>query len=292
MKIHEFILLIVSIFLIFSCKTENKKNVLKKKTAQELENKIDINSKKDTITKNNLTLDYLQGFWRSYSYYLEHERENKDFHSNEYYKVVNSKKSLEIVLKEHDLDSIAIKTNIIGFIDEKKSNIKISNLKNKGNFFVKVKYLKNDIYKKNIIKIKSNDISNHFESYFDGNNIFNDYFDYRFLNDTITEKVTFIKLSILPKSIFEIIKTQSKKDQRDYIKEFNIKGFSSKIKVIVDTTYFYNDEALQDKRKAFLVKGDVAYLEEEAENYVKVYFDAKTSITAGYLKQVDIEILK
>jgi len=288
---YKFIL-IISIFFVISCKTDKKNSLFHKKMVvkREKQSKNDINSEKDTIkSKNNLTLNYLQGIWRSYSYYLEHEKENKDFHKNEYYKVVNNKKSLEIILKNHDLDSTIVQTYILGFLNVQKSNIKMSNLKNKGNFFVKVKYNSTD--EKKIIKIEKDNISRSFESYFDGNDIFDDYFNYQYLNDSIIEKVTFIKLFSLPKLIFIKLKTQSKKDQRNYIKEFNIKGFSQKIKVTAGKTYFYNDKELKNKRKAFLVKGDVAYLENVGEKGVQVYFDGKV-VTAGYLNKDDVQILK
>ena len=291
MKLNKLILLI-SIIFIFSCKSDNKKILSQKNLIIKSEKNSKSNLKKDTIrTKNNLTLDYLQGIWRSYSYYLEHEQENKDFHKNEYYKVVNDKKSLEITLKKHNPDDIAIQTSILGFLDKKKSNIKISNLNNQGDFFVRIKYLKENIDETRFVQINKHNISHNFESYFDGSKIFDDYFDYHFINDTITEKVTFIKLSSLPKFLYKKLKKQSKKDNRDYIKEFNIKGFSQKIKVTEDKTYFYNDSELKDKRKAFLVKGDIAYLEDNGENYVQVYFDGKV-VTAGYLNRNDVEILK
>ncbi len=70
-------------------------------------------------------------------------------------------------------------------------------------------------------------------------------------------------------------KKQSNKDNRDYIEEFNIKGFSQKIQVTADKTYFYNDSDLTEKSKAFLVKGDIAYLENLGEKEIQVYFDGK-----------------
>jgi len=45
------------------------------------------------------------------------------------------------------------------------------------------------------------------------------------------------------------------------------------------------------KRKAFLVKGDIAYLEKIKDDWVKVYYDG-TIVSGGYLKRSYIEVLE
>ncbi len=73
------------------------------------------------------------------------------------------------------------------------------------------------------------------------------------------------------------------------LKEFNVQEQSKKIKVIANKTFFHTEMSEASKRKAFLVQGDIAYLEDIHEDWVKVYYDGKI-VSGGYIKKSDVEV--
>lgn len=129
-KVLSLLLLIV---VINSCKniTKNKKNessFLKKDTTNILSTE---------VRSSAFDLKYLQGIWKSYSYYLEHEEEDKDEHLNEYYKIVVNNNCLDIILKDHLVDNLILKTYEIGFTDNKNFSKK-KLLNSKGSIFIRL----------------------------------------------------------------------------------------------------------------------------------------------------------
>jgi len=301
MKVKIFILFFM-IFL-FSCKNDKRKALSQKELIEKAENKsneikndeskIDVSLEKDTTKlEKELTLKLMQGIWNG----------EKDINMSKAYRIINKNKVLEIVCIEGICDGTDNFTHLefsyVGFIDsvyEKTTiirSLKINDLKNQGKYMIYAN-------KKNESKLLT-------EIHFDENYQYNSDLKYyktilssNYMSETIyygrfdkqDTTAIFYKKPILNNNIFSFLKKQSKKDNRDYIKEFNIKGFSSKVKVTTDKTYFYNDYKLKNKRKAFLVKGDIAYLESVGDNQVQVYFDGKV-ITKGYLKLNDVEILE
>jgi len=298
MKLNKFIVLTFIIF-VFNCKTDSQNNKTLNKSVEKTEiitnqvenEKIQIDTNLEKKTKK-LSLKLLQGIWYG----------EKDINMSKAYRVINKNKVLEIICVEGVCDGSNNFTHLefgyIGFIDSlnKKTttikNFRINNLNNKGKYLVYVynveqnklpnivHYDKNYIYDSNLNFYKTTLSSNYMT----------DAIYYGRFNKEDTTAI-FYRKNNLNNIVFNFLKTQSKKDQRNYIKEYNIKGFSQKIKVTADKTYFYNDEELKDKRKAFLVKGDIAYLENVGEKEVQVYFDGKV-VTAGYLNKDDVQILK
>ena len=110
--------------------------------------------------------------------------------------------------------------------------------------------------------------------------------------DDESQQFSFVKKHSLPFNLFKVIKSISKsKEEFNLIKEFDIAELSSKVVVNVPKSYFYVDENLEVKKRAFLIQNDKAYLEEINNNSVKVYFDG-IKITSGYLKKTEVIILQ
>jgi len=216
----------------------------------------------------------LQGVWESFSYYLEHESEFKDFNEHKIFKIIKGREALEITLLHHNIDSILLNTYDIGFINTKEQNIeltKIKDLKDSGNLLVRFN-------KKTPKKIE---ISTTFNQYFEITEI---------LDDGFKDDYSFKTLTTLPIALFSKLKEQSNIKGIDYIKGYNLDIFSLKGKIKRDKTYFYNEKNIKSKRKAFLVKGDIVYVEEKDKEWTKVYFNGKI-ISGGYIKSADLDII-
>lgn len=249
-------------------------------------------------TKNNLeksskenNLSQIQGLWKSFSYYLEHEEDDKDEHKNEYYKIVSGDRSLDIILKNQDNDSIIYKTYKLGFINGKneyKKGLEKPFLKSKGSFLVKE--LKKVYRKEGEVQNFFDEfkVSQNIERYYDIYELLDDGFNYE--NFGVVEKVQFKKISTLPVDIYRELKEASRKSLINYIENFNIKELSSTVRVTVPKCYFYEDEDLKIKKRAFLIKNDKAYLEEANDKSVKVYFDGKI-LTSGYLDKSEVKVV-
>ena len=229
-----------------------------------------------------------QGVWESFSEYLEHESAFKDYTQNKYYKIVNGKKTLDITLIDQEEKNVKLTIGYLGFLDSNKADFSsekegtlVKKIKESGNLLIRFeKGLKN--YNARDVEISSN-----FARYYDVTEILDDDFSY----GKKPEKISFRMVSSLPINIFRILKTKSNEDQVNYLADFNIKERSKKIKVITDKTFFYDEMSDESKRKAFLVKGDIAYLEDLHDDWVKVYFDGKT-VSGGYIKRSNIEVLE
>ncbi len=236
-------------------------------------------------------LSQIQGLWKSFSYYLEHEQDDKDEHQNEYYKVVSKNLCLDIILKQHDIDSVLFKNYKIGFIDDPKhyqKDMEKSTMKTKGKFLVKE--LKNAYRKGGSTPVFNEDVdfSQNLQRDYDTYELLDDGFEYN--NFGIVEKVQFKKISTLPLEIFKALKETSNESSINYIKVFDIAELSSMVRVKVAKCYFYEDRDLKVKKRAFLIQNDKAYLETINDQSVKVYFDGKV-VTSGYLNKSDVELL-
>ncbi len=260
----------------------------------------DLSLKEDTteilsaeIRDSSFDLKYLQGIWKSYSYYLEHEEEDKDEHINEYYKIITNNNCLDIVFKDHFIDDMILKTYVIGFTDNEKfsnGNAEKVSLNSKGNFLIRL-HKKN--YFQNIIDdndIDDFEISENYSKDIDMYMKFEDGFRYSFLENDEKETVQFRKINALPHDVFCKIKEVSSVNGVDFIKEFNVKEISKQVKVIKPKVYFYSEMNENTRRKAFLIQDDLAYLEAIEGEWVKVYYDGKV-VTSGYVKMKDIQIV-
>ncbi len=265
------------IMLVYSCKRSIETN-----KSNEKENLIAGKALKVGSPKGNI--DDFKGIWESFSYYLEHESEFKDFNSSKYYKIIKDKEILEITIPKRNLDSAKIFIGQIGFIDSinseltNKKNKTFQNLETIGNILVESTHCINDRDNRKINKSKN------FERYFEITEILYDGFDYG-----KDEDVNFKIINALPVKIFELLKINSS-ETYNLIKDFNLRVQSSKIKVVSNKTYFYNGMTEDTKRKAFLIKNDVAYLEDITGEWAKIYYDGKT-ITSGYVKLKDVSVI-
>ncbi|WP_378184168.1 hypothetical protein [Aquimarina sp. SS2-1] len=266
------------------CKNSTNEKVELKESSEEIS--------KNTISqsdqeKTKISTNDFQGFWESFSEYLEHESAFKDYNSNKYYKVVSGHKSLNIKLIKKQINNSTLNQNYLGFLNTITRDLYsqeqelVDNLKTSGDLLVRFEKGLENYNKSNV------EVSNNFNRYFDVTEIFEDGFDY----DEKDKKISFRLISSLPMEIFKVLKTKSDNEGFDYIKEFAVEKQSKKIKVISDKTFFHNGMSSATKRKAFLVKGDIAYLEAIQDDWVKVYYDGKT-VSGGFIKRSDIEILK
>ena len=232
-------------------------------------------------------MDDIQGIWESYSLYVELESEFKDYTKNKYYKIVNGKNTIDITIHDQQKDSSEVSLGYIGFLDALESEMSLSenelikSLNDSGKLLVRFKKDLKTYGRKNI------QTSLDFERYFDVEEILEDGFDY----ESETEKFSFKSLSTLPEFLFKLLKEKSKQDNLDYIKEGDLENYSLRAKAISSKVYFHTAQTERSQRKAFLVKGDIAYVEEVGEDWAKIYYDGKT-VTGGYVKISEIKILK
>ena len=232
-------------------------------------------------------MDNIQGMWESYSYYLEHESEFKDDTKNKYYKIVNGNKTIDLTLFEQRKDSVEISLGYLGFLDVLNAemfvpeNGLIKSLNDSGQLLVR--------FEKGLETYRSENIqtSLNFERYFEVEEIFDDGFKY----EAEPESFSFKSLSTLPEFLFKILKEKSKQDKVDYIKEGDLENNSLRAKANFSKVYFHTTKTEDSKRKAFLLKGDLTYLEEVENDWAKIYYDGKT-VTGGYVKISEMEILK
>lgn len=98
-------------------------------------------------------------------------------------------------------------------------------------------------------------------------------------------------VSFLPYSVYRHLREQSEKDDRDYIKEFDIAGKLKKARVIVAKSYFHNDSNDDSKRNAFVVENDVVIIEVIRKDWVKVAYEGAKVITDGWLKRSEVGIV-
>ncbi|MBL3658887.1 SH3 domain-containing protein [Fulvivirga sediminis] len=236
-----------------------------------------------------LHLQEIQGLWESYSYYLEHEGQKKDDHNNKYFKVIYENKFIDIIIK--DSDSIILTKGAIGFSDTRPVNLSSFNdFQETGEFLIR-KYEPFQMQQGS--KIDTVNISKRHLVYFDTFEVLDDdlYYGANINDLNSLEKVSFAKSYSFPGEIFSFLKTKSKVGDVDYIKTFNIYNYSTKARVVSVKTYFHDEPSEDTKRRAYLLKGDIAYLEDEGGEWCKVYYDGKSSVTTGYVKRSDVEVI-
>jgi len=275
----KYTLLTLLLSIVIGCKEQKTQDLsYTQKTVLE-------NSNIEKKQEENHNVNEIKGIWQSYSYYLEHESEFKDFNKDKFYIIFNGKQELEITLKDQSITNLKLNQYNLGFIDVTQKNSFVTkqqfmdNLKEKGATLVRLeKGLKE--YNPSKIEISSGIIKD-----FDVVETLNDGFDYKQNSDDFSFKVS----SALPEEVFLELKQKSKQDNIDYIKDYNIYNLSSKVEVKVAKTFFYDEMNIESKRKAFLIEGDIAYAEEINDEWVKIYYDSKI-LSSGYIKTSDVKI--
>ncbi|MGY3792995.1 hypothetical protein [Aquimarina sp. 433] len=278
------ILIFSVLFLFFACKQSDsvkKEEVISESIAEE----VIIEPVHQNKSKH--SLDDFQGIWESYSEYLEHESDFKDYNKHKYYKIISGNEVLDIILVNGSKSNVQIDQYYIGFLDtfnddfSKNKDEFLNTLQKSGSMLVRSKKGQKTYDKTNIER------SIECQRYFDVTEVLDDGFVY----DEKDKYVSFRLISSLPIEIFNMLKTTLKKENLDYISGYGIDEKSKKVKITVGKTFFHNEMSETSKRKAFLVKGDIAYMEDVNENWVKVYYDGKI-ISGGYIKRADVEVLK
>lgn len=275
--------LFILFFVLLGCKSENKNNPSIIETKSDVSKTINI-----TNNDNKFNLNDIQGIWKSYSYYLEHEENDIDEHQNEYYKIIQNNKCIDIILKEHNNDSLILKYYDIGFVNNPDQYSMNSSLKSKGNYFVRIQ--KSSYINDNTIKVDNNyDVSESFSKTYDTYQIIEDGFNYNYIKNDY-EKVQFKKEDVLPVEIYKNLQKILKTNKINFFKDIDIDKLSEKVKIIKSKTYFYEDPDLTIKKKAFLLENDEAFIENSNDKSVKVYFNGKV-ITSGYLNKNHVKIV-
>ncbi|MBW1297003.1 hypothetical protein [Aquimarina litoralis] len=278
-KIKSYFLLLYMIFFLIGCNQSSS-------VPNRSEIVDPVSKTEDSIVANETSqglnfktsLDRLQGIWKG----------KKDLNQSIPYRIQFDKKVLDIlciegICDEEGNDNSVLELSFLGFLNssvdeilKKKDLYDSQSLLNDGS--VMVRLLKNDILL---------DESFSFDSFFYTTKLTSSYM----YDDELYNESSFIKIDALPKEIFVKLKQRSKLDKIDYLKDFKIKEQSKKIKVTTDKTFFHNEMSETSKRKAFLVKEDIAYMEDVNDDWVKVYYDGKI-VSGGYVKRSDVEILK
>ncbi len=244
------------------------KNIEKK---NQLDNVVHLENEKVNITKSKL--DSIQGIWVG----------EKDINQSTSYRVQYGKKILDLICLEGycNTDNLFVERSLLGFceandFEKHRHNIGKTNI---------IKFIKSD----GNLMIKWSD-----SIFIDQNHNINSVFYVtklvpNYMLDKEGNKLSsFVKLKSLPKDLFSSISER----KENILEDYHILELSSKIKVISNKTYFYDNMSDDTKRKAFLVKNDVAYLEEVTDEWAKIYYDGMTMVTGGYVKLKDVVVLE
>lgn len=191
------------------------------------------------------------------------------------YVLVRDNKLLAINLS-NDNKLIDVTVLVVGFLDLEPSNslktINIKDLKREGQYYVRAfeKDVKNDEVTK------------------PGFNILTGFYcDGKTMNDGANQPSEYKRISYLPYNLVSQLEAKSRADNKDYIKEYRAETL--KAKVTADKTYFYDGPSEAQKRKAFLIKDDVAFVNTVTKNWIEVEYHSNT-ITRGWIKASDLEI--
>ena len=279
-KIKKY-LLSIGVLLFIGCNqdpsTSNKNE--QPNSASEIESSIvenKIPAKKNT--QKQISVSDLQGIWKG----------KKDLNQSIPYRIQYNKKILDIlciegICDESGNDNSVLELSYLGFSDKDGEEI----LKNKESYDFSFLQDKGRI----MVRLRKNDIivdeNYSFDSLFYTTKLTSSYM----YDEELYNRSSFLRIDALPKEIFTKLKNRSKVDNINYIKEFAIEKQSKKIKVTANKTFFYTEMSEASKRKAFLVKGDIAYLEDINDDWVKVYYDGKI-VSGGYIKRSNVEVLE
>lgn len=114
------------------------------------------------------------------------------------------------------------------------------------------------------------------------------------------ESITFFRMrqhymkkqSFLPYRVYSAIVEKSKIDNQNYLDDYDLQASVKKAKVRVAQSYFYDGWSESKKRKGFVVEGDEVFVDRIAEDWIRVAYEGKTSVTKGWLKKEDLEIIE
>ncbi|MGG6229180.1 hypothetical protein [Tenacibaculum sp. SDUM215027] len=270
-KIYNLFILIL--FLV-SCKNQKPSFKEKKEEQKIVEKTADVVAAvKDNST---LIISQIQGVWQG----------EKDLNQSESYRIIKDNNVLDLTCIEGvcDEENLFYQTGKIGFTNDSKSNQ--VEAQDQGDFLIYETY--DEDLKNNKVKFDDKFEFDEDLSLFKTSLVSS----YMVNEDDESQQFSFVKKHSLPFNLFKVIKSISKsKEEFNLIKEFDIAELSSKVVVNVPKSYFYVDENLEVKKRAFLIQNDKAYLEEINNNSVKVYFDG-IKITSGYLKKSEVIILQ
>ena len=100
------------------------------------------------------------------------------------------------------------------------------------------------------------------------------------------------KQSFLPYKAYYHIKQQGKKDDRDYVSEFNLVKKLKRAKIVVNKAHFHDDRDASTKRRAFVIEGDEVILNTITNSWIEAAFEGSQTTTEGWLKRTEITILE
>ncbi|WP_299443846.1 hypothetical protein [uncultured Aquimarina sp.] len=282
-KIKKSILSICLLLLFLGCSDRNNSSISNKSKVLNSDSEIESSIVENKIpakkkTQKQTSVSDLQGIWKG----------KKDLNQSIPYRIQNNKKILDIlciegICDESGNDNSVLELSYLGFLDKDIEEI----LKNKKS------YDSNSLLNegKVMVRLRKNDIivdeNYSFDSLFYTTKLTSSYM----YDEELYNRSSFLRIDALPKEIFTKLKNRSKVDNVNYIKQFNIQEQSKKVKVTANKTFFYTEMSEASKRKAFLVKNDIAYLEDINDDWVKVYYDGKI-VSGGYIKRSNVEVLE
>ncbi len=114
------------------------------------------------------------------------------------------------------------------------------------------------------------------------------------------ESITFFRMrqhymqkqDFLPYRVYSAIAEKAKTENQDYLAQFDLLNHLKKAKVNVVKSYFYDGWSESKKRKAFVVEGDEVFIDRIAEDWIRVAYEGTNSVTKGWLKRQDLEIIE
>ena len=99
------------------------------------------------------------------------------------------------------------------------------------------------------------------------------------------------KIGKIDTKVRMFLKKKSIEMKRDLLKEFNIPPPDPKITITTSKSFFYQDASEAKPKKSFLLKGDIAFVEETKGDWLFIRFEGKT-ITRGWMHKKNIQYLK
>ncbi|NVK63504.1 MAG: hypothetical protein HWE22_02910 [Flavobacteriales bacterium] len=241
------------------------------------------------ISQDEFNLSSIEGIWRSYSYYLEHEEQDVDEHINEYYKIINSNYCIDLIFKNHDLDSLEINTYRLGFTNKTNIHSKWKTSLSNGEGFIRDHEGSYDGISERIFTSKG-DTSWNYSLLFDTYKIMDDGFLYCYKTG-IQERVQFKEISALPEHVFVKLKVfSSYNGVKSYMREVNISELSLKAVVRSTKVMVYEDVELLTATDYFLQEKDIVYIESLGDSSARVYMTTVPNI-AGYVKLNELHLI-
>lgn len=116
--------------------------------------------------------------------------------------------------------------------------------------------------------------------------------DSGFIESSDNHLTMYEPIQYLPYQTFPLLYEQGRLNKRDYITEFNILDKLKKAEIIIDKAYFHTTPNERSKRKAFVILGDIVFVDKVVDTWVKIGYLGGSSLTQGWVKKGVLRIIK